>query len=67
MFLKLIICQVIAFFLVFTLCKIISMLTQKIFPANGYRLTKQFYHILTYIVMIILGIIFGRELLYVLV
>lgn len=64
MLLKLAIIQAIAFIVTLFFCKLIIKSLQRYLSIGKYKLTEKFSYILACLIMLIVGVFFGREVLY---
>lgn len=61
---KLIIIQGIVFIVTLFFCKIVIKLLQRYLLMRKYKLTRGFSYIITCLIILIVGILFGKEVLY---
>lgn len=61
---KLIMVEVIVFIVTLFFCRLVVGLLQRYLSMRKYKLTKGFSYIITFLIILITGIVFGKEILY---
>lgn len=64
MFWKLIVIDVVAFVIVLCFCRFVLKLLQKCLSNQKFKLTAKFSYLITCVVILIFGIVLGKEFLY---